>query len=412
MKEREGSVPRWRLVLAIAAAMVFAGCTSGSDELSREEKHEQIMTKAREVAQDIDTPEEARAAGYVPDKHCIPGMGVHWIHKPGQPDSHVDTELDIENPEVVLFLPDDADLSDTSGDRFLAIEYLVVTEGTEMNSTETKPDLMGVPFDGPMAGHSPQMPWHADFHIYLAEGYESGPDFPAEQPEKIKCPEGTTPPMEGDSEPDQQLAEVRKATTGYQDVSKAQADGYVQFSVHVPGMGLHYLHDSAFNADGTSALDRSLDRTDPEVVLYVEEDGEHNLVSVEYAVPVKDGETSPPSQAVSLFDDADASDWHKHPSRHELGLGSGWTVHAECHYRGGLGVWLAEDPNGTYAQLTPDGQIGTWSGSVAPDQCPEEAGGEDLPPLLLVHEKWWTLHAWVWQENPEGVFHPTNPTID
>ena len=23
----------------------------------------------------------------------------------------------------------------------------------------------------------------------------------------------------------------------------------------------------------------------------------------------------------------------------------------------------------------------------------------------------WTLHAWVWEYNPEGVFHPTNPTI-
>ena len=23
----------------------------------------------------------------------------------------------------------------------------------------------------------------------------------------------------------------------------------------------------------------------------------------------------------------------------------------------------------------------------------------------------WTLHAWIWQYNPEGVFNPTNPLI-
>lgn len=24
----------------------------------------------------------------------------------------------------------------------------------------------------------------------------------------------------------------------------------------------------------------------------------------------------------------------------------------------------------------------------------------------------WTLHAWVWYDNPEGVFHPTNPRVN
>lgn len=189
----DGWTDAW-VVFGMMALLLLAGCANSTDELTREERHEQIMTKAREVAVGIDTPEEAEAAGYVPDEHCIPGMGVHWIHKPGQEDSYVDTEFDIEHPEVVIFLPDDGNLSDTSGDTFLGIEYLVVTGGTEMNNTENKPGLMGVPFDGPMAGHSPTMPWHVDFHIYLAEGYESGPDFPAEQPEKITCPEGTTPP--------------------------------------------------------------------------------------------------------------------------------------------------------------------------------------------------------------------------
>ncbi len=412
MTQRAGTDHRVVFVIAIVGTLLLAGCMSATEEMAREERHEQVMTKAREVAQDINTPEKARAAGYVPDEHCIPGMGVHWTHQPGQQGSYVDTQLDIENPEVVIFLPDDSDLSDTSGDTFLGIEYLVVTEGTDMNSTETKPDLMGVPFDGPMAGHSPQMPWHVDFHVYLAEGYESGPGFPAEQPDKIQCPEGTTPPLEEGPEGDPQLAEVRQATSSYQEVSNARADGYVQFSPHIPGMGLHFLHDSAFSADGAETLDRTLDRTDPELVLYVEGDEGHDLTAVEYAVPVAEGETAPPDQAVDLFDEADADDWHVHPSAHELGLAQGWMVHGECHYEGGVGVFLAENPEGEFVLLTPDGQVGTWNGTVGPDQCPQEISGEPLPDLLLSHGHWWTLHAWIWQENPEGVFHPTNPSIE
>lgn len=213
-----------------------------------------------------------------------------------------------------------------------------------------------------------------------------------------------------------QLAQVRRATADYQDVRAAQHDGYVQFSLHVPGMGLHYLQQSAIAPDGSSALDRSLDRADPEILVYVgdvAESSQRRLVAAEYAVPKRSD--SPPSQAVNLFAGAGAHDWHVHPSRHELRLGSGWTVHGECHYEGGLGVFLAEEPDDDFVLLTPvqpvDQPVGTWSGTVEPDACPASLGGSPLPPLLIVHGKWWTLHAWVWLDNPEGVFHPTNPRI-
>lgn len=197
MTETHRGRPLFLLAVAAVAALLLAGCLGAGDgdgELTREEKHDRIMTMAEDVAADLDTPSEAKAAGYVPDKHCIPGMGVHYIHKPGQNDSYIDTTLDLDHPEVVVFEPQNANLSDTSDHEFRAIEYLVVTEGTDMNSTETKPRVMGVPMDGPMPGHTPNMPWHVDFHVYLADGYESGPDFPPDQPEKITCPEGTTPP--------------------------------------------------------------------------------------------------------------------------------------------------------------------------------------------------------------------------
>lgn len=218
---------------------------------------------------------------------------------------------------------------------------------------------------------------------------------------------------EGRAQANHELAQVRRATAEYNDLRGATADGYVQFSPHVPGMGVHYLHSSAMNSNGSSALDDVLDPSSPEILVYVDQASQSyqkRLVAVEYAVP-KDGE-APPENAVELFSGADAGDWHVHPSSHELPLSDGWTVHGECHYQGGLGVFLAENPAGDFVLWAPPtGAFGSWSGTVEPDQCPTSLGGDPLPPLLIAHGKWWTLHAWVWMPNPEGVFHATNPRV-
>lgn len=211
-----------------------------------------------------------------------------------------------------------------------------------------------------------------------------------------------------------ELARVRRATARYHDVRTAVADGYVQFSPHVPNMGIHYLDDAAIGMSGASELDQTLDPLAPEILVYVEDadaSPQRRLVAAEYAIP-KDGET-PPDQAVGLFAGADAGDWHVHPSTQELPLSDEWTVHGECHYRGGIGVFLAENPEGEFVLWTPPtGAVGSWSGTVSPDQCPEALGDQPLPELLIGHGKWWTLHAWIWAPNPEGVFHHTNPRID
>lgn len=240
------------------------------------------------------------------------------------------------------------------------------------------------------------------------EVFSPDPVMPVEEAEAHAepAPQGTSA---------MELAEVRQATAPYQDVAAAEDDGYRQFSPHVPGMGIHYLQSSAIAADATSNLDFSLDRSSPEILVYVddaEKSDQRRLVAVEYAIPVESGETTPPVQATSLFTGAEPHDWHVHPSRHELGLGAGWTVHGECHYQGGVGVFLAEDPGGDFIRLTPFGPAGTWDGTIDPEACPESLGGDALPPLLIVHGKWWTLHAWVWMDNPEGTYHATNPRVN
>lgn len=213
----------------------------------------------------------------------------------------------------------------------------------------------------------------------------------------------------------QELAQVRRALAPYNNLQASQADGFTQFSIHVPGMGVHYLTSSAIGAAGNSSLDESLDRTDPEILVYVDDaagaatrNPQRRLVAAEYAVP-KNG-ASPPSKAVNLFTAADAGDWHVHPSRHDFGLPSSWTIHGECHYEGGLGIFLAENSSGFLLWTPAAGNVGSWDGPpITAADCP--ATGPAGNPLLIGHGKWWTLHVWAWYPNPEGVFHPTNPRV-
>jgi hypothetical protein len=171
--------------LATALVILASGCTA---PLSPEEKrHQEIMAKARIVAASVDTAEKAWNLGYRPDTECVPGMGVHWIHKPGQSDSYFDTTLDEDHPEVILFKPATTNFRDLASQTFAGIEYVVVTEGTSMNTTATVPKLRGVPLVGPMPGHFPGMPYHAELHIYLLPGSESGKGFEPMNP-AVTCP--------------------------------------------------------------------------------------------------------------------------------------------------------------------------------------------------------------------------------
>lgn len=71
------------------------------------------------------------------------------------------------------------------------------------------------------------------------------------------------------------LAQVRRATAQYHNIANALADGYVQASPCVPGMGYHYV---SFALDGTTALA-------PNVLVYAPSgNGKLKLVAVEYVV--------------------------------------------------------------------------------------------------------------------------------
>ncbi|HET9824006.1 MAG TPA: hypothetical protein VFP87_01665, partial [Chitinophagaceae bacterium] len=47
-----------------------------------------------------------------------------------------------------------------------------------------------------------------------------------------------------------------------------------------------------------------------------------------------------------------------------------------------------------------------------PNVAPEGfTGNNDEWDFNTLNTGWWTLHAWVWKNNPDGVFKPMNPSV-
>jgi hypothetical protein len=122
----------------------------------------------------------------------------------------------------------------------------------------------------------------------------------------------------------QELARVRPATAAYQDVSRAEADGYVDIGLFVSGMGYHYVN--------FSLIDDTFDVENPEILVYSPNpNGRLRLVAVEYAVP----DSFPVPEG--FFGDSDVWD-------DNLAFNL-WTLHAW--------VWQG-NPNGMFADLNPN----------------------------------------------------------
>jgi hypothetical protein len=122
----------------------------------------------------------------------------------------------------------------------------------------------------------------------------------------------------------QELARVRPATAAYQDVSRAEADGYVDIGLFVSGMGYHYVN--------FSLIDDTFDVENPEILVYSPNpNGRLRLVAVEYAVP----DSFPVPEG--FFGDSDV--WDDNLDFHL------WTLHAW--------VWQG-NPNGMFADLNPN----------------------------------------------------------
>jgi hypothetical protein len=151
----------------------------------------------------------------------------------------------------------------------------------------------------------------------------------------------------------QQLAAAKVATEKYRDIEVARRDGFVQVTQFIPGLGLHMAR--------IGLLDRPFDPAEPALLLYMP-DGANGmrLAGVAYDLPRT---TDTPPDGFAGGSDV----WHFHTS-------------------------LCFLLNGTV--------------TIAPDEgaCSQLSG-------IFQAETGWLLHAWLFVENPDGVFVEQNPAV-
>ena len=152
-----------------------------------------------------------------------------------------------------------------------------------------------------------------------------------------------------------QLDTVRESTERYRDLEVALAEGFVKTTDEVPNMGAHYVHVAR-------SLDAKFDPSKPEILLYATgESGEQELMGTAFVLPIPLVSPDHPEAFAGPLDN-----WH-------------------IHYN------LCTGPE-------------VVSRSATSDQC-EASGG------IWVPAYGWMIHAWVWVDNPLGVFSMWNTNV-
>ncbi len=153
----------------------------------------------------------------------------------------------------------------------------------------------------------------------------------------------------------EQLDAVRDSTARYQDIQVALEEGFLQTTEDVPNMGAHFIHP-------VRALDGLFNPSEPEILMYTsDEEMGWRLVGTSFVLPREQvGDQHPDAFSGPL------DNWHVH-----------------------------------YSLCTGPGSV---SRSTTPEQCADENG-------VWLPSYGWMIHAWVWDENPMGVFSMWNPAV-
>lgn len=108
-------------------------------------------------------PAAALADGFVPTDACaahpeLGGMGLHYVN----PERLADPAVVATEPEILLYAP-----TADGGVELVGVEWFSVDPDQDETTDDGRPSVLGVPFDGPMAGHEPGMPVHFDLHAWI-----------------------------------------------------------------------------------------------------------------------------------------------------------------------------------------------------------------------------------------------------
>lgn len=124
-----------------------------------------------------------------------------------------------------------------------------------------------------------------------------------------------------------ELQQARAASARYKHIKNALKDGYADINVIIPYMGYHYMR--------STSLDANFNFRDPEILVYNKDDnGEFQLVAVEYAVPIN---LSPNLAPAGFTGNADV--WTRNEG---FGL---WLLHAWVWFYNPAGVFNPTNAN-------------------------------------------------------------------
>ncbi len=157
-------------VAALAAASMAMAGSALAVPGSTDPDVNKGLAQVRQATAEYHKVSNALADGYVATEHCVAvpgvgGMGYHYVN----PALIGDPSIDPLKPEVLLYAPKPNGVL-----KLVAVEYLAVDADQDLSTDEDRPDLFGVPFNGPMLGHEPGMPIHYDLHAWIWKGNPDG----------------------------------------------------------------------------------------------------------------------------------------------------------------------------------------------------------------------------------------------
>ena len=171
------------LALCVTAALVaVSGPAAAGSGKSDPGPSKAQLAKVRTATAKYRDVRKAIADGYIATTACEESkngsMGFHYMH----PKRAGDRKVAITKPEFLLYGPKKG-----GGVQLNGVEYLVFDRDQNLQTRDADlPKPLGRRFDGPMPGHVPGMPVHADLHVWLYTKNPAGMFEPDNK--RVRCP--------------------------------------------------------------------------------------------------------------------------------------------------------------------------------------------------------------------------------
>ncbi|MFI5866696.1 hypothetical protein [Streptomyces sp. NPDC051546] len=156
----------------LTAAVPAAHAVDGPAPDPRNAKAMRDMATAIRVTAKYADEREALKDGYLPHgTECmtnpfgVGAMGYHYVKEANW------GSTDPSKPAALLYSSE----KDEHGRRTLqTVEWMSADRDQDMKTTDDRPTMFGLPFDGPMPGHWTGMPKHYDLHLWAYKENPAG----------------------------------------------------------------------------------------------------------------------------------------------------------------------------------------------------------------------------------------------